>query len=170
MKFARRAARLIQHRGIEKQRDARDEWRLLLPRFGRFAAPGRRLASLAEFRVQREVTAELPAIFGAPVLRARQRRCQFAKKKVDRLFFLRSEFAQLLFAEKSGQCGTGFNNQGENDFAADRLREFPIASGSAENSATIIGGHVVFDELKYDAIVHQRREHVVRECAAVDRE
>src|SRR5580700_8731731 len=111
MKFARRAARLIQHRGIEKQRDARDEWRLLLPRFGRFAAPGRRLASLAEFRVQREVTAELPAIFGAPVLRARQRRCQFAKKKVDRLFFLRSEFAQLLFAEKSGQCGTGFNNQ-----------------------------------------------------------
>ena len=69
-------------------------------------------------------------------------RQQLAGKSVDCFLLLALQFALRLLSEKSRQCFIHFHDHGHQDFASDRLHQFPIARGPAENAFPFVVSHI----------------------------
>lgn len=169
MKFFRRAPRLFHHRGVKEQSDSREEWGFLISHSLEFAVPLRRFLPLSKIGIDRQVAAEFAAILRAPVLRARERGQQFAKKCFDRFFFFGFQSACQLLSEKSRKGAPGLHKEREQNLAANRSGQFPVSRGSAQDAAAVVFRYVGRHKAPDDAVMHQRREDVVRERAAVNR-
>ena len=170
VEFSRGAPRLLQHGRIEQQCNARDEGSFLFRRSSRACEPSaaisrRALNSEYNARSRRNCLRSSPFQFCA---RARAASSSREKASIASL----SSLFSLLFCflpKKAGNASCTSTIMASKISRPNRFGQFPFARRPAQNSAAVILGHIGGHKAIDDAVVHERREHVVRERASVDR-